>query len=80
MANHQITVEPDWFNDRYHNEEADDGSANELSFYPQPDKKHLELLLTNTDFDGHNHDNTFILNQRDVRRLNSFLQDWLKRA
>ncbi|MGM9891254.1 hypothetical protein [Limosilactobacillus sp.] len=76
MTGHQRQADQTWLNIHYAGEEADDGCANELSIYKQPDQR-LQLLLTNVDFAGHGHDNTFSLDKDDARQLAKFLTDWL---
>lgn len=78
MTKHHVTVDHDWFNDHYSGEDADDGCANELSLYKQAADDRLQLLLSNIDFAGQSHDNTFSLNRQDARQLADFLEQWLK--
>lgn len=78
MVKHQVRANHDWFNDRYSGEDADDGCANELSIYRQPDAGRLQLLLSNIDFTGRAHDNTFSFNRQDARQLADFLEQWLQ--
>lgn len=76
MTKHQIISDQDWFDSRYAGEDADDGCPNELSIYKQ-NRQELTLLLSNIDFAGDSHDNTYLLNRDDARALNQFLQKWL---
>lgn len=78
MTKHQVKIDHNWFNDRYSGEEADDGCANELSIYQQPNPDRLQLLLSNLDFAGRAHDNTFSLTRQDARQLADFLERWLQ--
>lgn len=79
MTKHQVKTDCDWFNDYYSGEDADDGCANELSLYKQANENRLQLLLTNIDFTGRSHDNTFSLNRQDARQLANFLEQWLRK-
>ncbi|WP_242362691.1 hypothetical protein [Limosilactobacillus antri] len=77
MTKHQSKVDQDWFNSRYAGEDVDDGCQNELSLYRQADSDRLTLLLSNTDFVGISHDNTYLLDKHDAQKLIHFLQQWL---
>lgn len=79
MHKHHTSSEPAWFHSYYAGEDRDDGCPNELSLYADPEEPQLDLLLTNVDFKGVGHDNTFALNRDDVVKLQSFLQGWLER-
>lgn len=78
MSKHQVKIEDGWLNIRYDGEDADDGCKNELSLYRQPDHKRLQLLLSNVDFDGQSHDNTFSFDRRDAQQIVTFLEKWLE--
>lgn len=77
MGRHQIKNSRDWLNIRYDGEDADDGCANEMSLYRQEGADRLQVLLSNIDFAGQNHDNTFSLTRSDARKLADFLEAWL---
>lgn len=77
MTNHQITSDQDWFDSRYASEDADDGCPNELSLYRQAANDRLILLLSNIDFAGISHDNTYLLDKHDAQELVRFLKQWL---
>lgn len=77
MTKHQIRFDQDWFNSRYAGEDADDGCPNELSLYRQADSDQLTLLLSNIDFAGSSHDNTYLLDKHDAQALVRFLTQWL---
>lgn len=77
MTKHQIRFDQDWFNSRYAGEDADDGCPNELSLYRQADSNQLTLLLSNIDFAGSSHDNTYLLDKHDAQALVRFLTQWL---
>lgn len=80
MAKHQTTAAEGWYHSSYSGEDRDDGCANELSIYTDPTTSQLDLLLTNVDFAGEGHDNTFALNRDDVIKLRNFLQGWLNQS
>ena len=80
MTNHKPTAIPGWFHSYYQGEDRDDGCANELSLHVNPTSPRLEMLLTNVDFTGEGHTNTFSLGRTDVVLLRDFLQDWLKQS
>lgn len=77
MNQHQTTVIPSWFHSRYRGEDRDDGCANELSVYRDPVEPRLDVLLTNVDFAGVGHENTYSLTREDAAQLRDFLQEWL---
>lgn len=78
MSKHQVISENGWLNIRYDGEDADDGCANEFSLYRQPGRKRLQLLLSNIDFDGQSHDNTFSFDRHDAQQIATFLEKWLE--
>lgn len=77
MNQHQTTAVPSWFHSRYRGEDRDDGCANELSVYRDPVAPRLDVLLTNVDFAGVGHENTYSLTREDAAQLRDFLQEWL---
>lgn len=77
MNQHQTTAVPSWFHSRYRGEDRDDGCANELSVYRDPVEPRLDVLLTNVDFVGVGHENTYSLTREDAAQLRDFLQEWL---
>ena len=77
MNQHQITAVPSWFHSRYRGEDRDDCCANELSVYRDPVEPRLDVLLTNVDFAGVGHENTYSLIREDAAQLRDFLQEWL---
>lgn len=77
MNQHQTTSSPAWFHSHYRGEDRDDGCANELSVYREPAADRLDILLTNVDFAGVGHDNTYSLTRADVAQLHAFLGEWL---
>lgn len=77
MNQHQTTSSPAWFHSYYRGEDRDDGCANELSVYRDPVNPRLDVLLTNVDFDGVSHENTYSLTREDAVKLRDFLQEWL---
>lgn len=79
MNQHQTTSSPSWFHSHYRGEDRDDGCANELSVYRDPVEPRLDLLVTNVDFAGVGHDNTYSLTREDATKLRNFLNDWLGR-
>ncbi len=78
MNQHQTTSSPDWFHSRYRGEDRDDGCTNELSVYRDPAAPRLDILLTNVDFAGIGHDNTYSLTREDAAQLRDFLGEWLQ--
>lgn len=80
MNPHQTSCDHDWFHVRYHGEDRDDGTSNELSIKPAVDEDRLNILLTNVGFDQHCYDNTFSLTREDAKQLAGFLKEWLNRS
>lgn len=79
MSQHQVSIQDQWFHLAYSGEEADDGTKNELSIYPDgADPDRLALLLTNVGFDQRCYDNTCSLTREDAQQLVTYLQRWLK--
>ena len=77
MNQHQTTAVPSWFHSRYRGENRDDGCANELSVYRDPVEPRLDVLLTNVDFAGVGHENTYSLTRERPSSATSCRNGWI---
>ena len=79
MSKHQIKQIPGFIDCSYAGEDRDDGNANELSLQADgSNKDRLSLLLSNSDADGRQFDNTYSLTKEEAAAIGKFLIDWSK--